>query len=139
MEAGDSQSMFLPFLLMFASIYLVAYLFLFRRWSRDQRPDASSCLTSLFHGTPAALLALRAVLPFYVAYTAMRGVLGPLWFVKMVRFYAAAGRQSGLPAWAWVSWSVVIGAGILLSVLWVANLWLAYFRDRIHSSKTKEQ
>lgn len=244
--------MFLPFLLMFASIYLVAYLFLFRRWSRDQRPDASSCLTSLFHGTPAALLALRAVLsnpsfaggdlalaapntaaedlvldfstayfavdllhylvflrhetlfiahhlatlyvfatcraaarrgaygllalevlaeatslaqnlwtlagmrraqgspaaarahaalslPFYVAYTAMRGVLGPLWFVKMVRFYAAAGRQSGLPAWAWVSWSVVIGAGILLSVLWVANLWLAYFRDRIHSSKTKEQ
>ncbi|KAF7097907.1 hypothetical protein CFC21_099689 [Triticum aestivum] len=241
--SSTTGSMFLPFLAMFGAIYLLGYFVVFRRWSLQQRPDASSCLTSLFHGTPATLLALRAVrsssragdlaapnmpaddlaldfstayftvdlihylvflphevlfvahhlatlyvfatcraavrcgaygllalevlaevtslaqnlwtlagmrradsllaarahavlsLPFYPAYTAMRAVLGPVWFVRMVKFYAADG---GVPTWAWASWSVVIGSAILVSVLWVGNLWLVYFRQRMGNNK-KEQ
>lgn len=241
---SHADSMFLPFLVMFAAIYLLGYFVVFRGWSRAHRPDASSCFTSLFHGTPAMLLALRAVLsnpnagdlaapntaadelvldfstayfavdllhyliflphevlfvahhlatlyvfatcraaarrgayallalevlaeatslaqnlwtladmrradspaaarvhdrlslPFYVAYTAMRAVLAPVWFAKMVRFYATSnGGSAAVPAWAWASWTVVIGSGILLSVLWVGNLWVAYFRERKESSK----
>ncbi|VAI91815.1 unnamed protein product [Triticum turgidum subsp. durum] len=216
-SSTTASSMFPPFLAMFAAVYLLGYFVVFRRWSPQQRPDASSCLTSLFHGTPATLLALRAVLsspgagdlaapntpaddlvldfstayfavdllhylvflphealfvahhlatlaqnlwtlagmrragsplaarahvalslPFYAAYTAMRAVLGPVWFVRMVRFYAAGAGDGALPTWALASWSVVIGSAILLSVLWVGNLWFAYFRQRMVSSK-KEQ
>ncbi|KAL6905910.1 hypothetical protein ACP4OV_003511 [Aristida adscensionis] len=255
-EHGGTASMFLPFLAMFAAIYLVGYFAVFRRWGPRRRPEAASCFTSLFHGTPAALLALRAVLsrrhsasgagaallaapntaaeelvldlstayfavdlahyllflpgealfvahhlatlyvlatcrraagagahallalealaeatsaaqnlwtlagmrrrdsplaarayaalspPFYVAYTVARAVLAPAWLARMVRFYAA-GSGGGVPAWAWASWTVVIGAGILLSVLWIANLWVAYFRDGEESAspekKSKQQ
>ncbi|XP_066357543.1 TLC domain-containing protein At5g14285-like [Miscanthus floridulus] len=248
---------------MFASIYLVGYFIVFRGWGppRRRRAEAASCFTSLFHGTPTALLALRAVLlsryhaasgsgtthsllalpaaaaaapnaaaedlvldfstayfavdlahyllllrdealfiahhlatlyvlatcrhaaaagaaallplvvlaeatsaaqnawtlvamrqhdsplaarlyarlslPFYAAYTVARAVLGPAWFVRMVGvFYASSGGGGGrVPAWAWASWTVVIGAGIAMSILWVANLWLAYFRERKTESK----
>ncbi|CAD6270187.1 unnamed protein product [Miscanthus lutarioriparius] len=260
---GDAESMFLPFLAMFASIYLVGYFIVFRGWGPPRRrAEAASCFTSLFHGTPAALLALRAVLlsryhgasgagtttrslllalpavtlapnaaaedlvldfstayfavdlahyllllrdealfishhlatlyvlatcrhaaaagaaallplvvlaeatsaaqnawtlaamrrhdsplaarlyarlslPFYAAYTAARAVLGPAWFIRMVGgFYASSSGGGGrVPAWVWASWTVVIGAGIAVSILWVASLWLAYFRERKKESK----
>ncbi|TKW25019.1 hypothetical protein SEVIR_3G089000v4 [Setaria viridis] len=246
-RAGAEESMFLPFLAMFASVYLVGYLIVFRRWGARPRAEAASCFTSLFHGTPAALLALRAVLsrhraaaghlavlaapntaaeglvldfstayfavdlahyllflpgealfvahhlatlyvlatcrhaagagaaallplevlaeatsaaqnvwtlagmrrrdsplaarvyaalspPFYAAYTAARAALGPAWFVRVVGFfYASSGGGGRVPAWAWASWTVVIGAGIAVSILWVGNLWLEYFRERKES------
>ncbi|KAL6642440.1 hypothetical protein ACP70R_020621 [Stipagrostis hirtigluma subsp. patula] len=260
-HGAAGESIFLPFLAMFAAIYLLGYFVVFRGWGPRRRPEAASCFTSLFHGTPAALLALRAVLsryhhvaggdgrslallaapntaaeelvldfstayfavdlahylvflpdealfvahhlatlyvlatcrlaaasgahallalevlaeatsaaqnvwtlagmrrhdsplaaaayarlslPFYVAYTAARAVLAPAWFARMVRFYASErGGGGGVPAWAWTSWTVVIGAGIALSVLWVGNLWVAYFRDgktsRSPAEKTKQQ
>ncbi|KAL5209627.1 hypothetical protein ABZP36_005250 [Zizania latifolia] len=53
--------MFLRFLAMFAAIYLIGYMAIFRRWSNMQRTEASSSFTSLFHGT-AAVLALHAML-----------------------------------------------------------------------------
>ena len=62
MEEHVAESMFLPFLAMFASIYLVGYFIVLRAWGPRRRAEAASCFTSLFHGTPAALLALRAVL-----------------------------------------------------------------------------
>ena len=54
-----AESMFLSFLAMFASIYLVGYFIVFRGWGPRRRAEAASCFTSLFHVTPAALLALR--------------------------------------------------------------------------------
>ncbi|KAK7271134.1 hypothetical protein RJT34_26782 [Clitoria ternatea] len=48
-------------LLMFFSIYLIGYFIIFRKWSKKTRPEASSCLISLFHGTPAAIVATTAI------------------------------------------------------------------------------
>ncbi|KAF8725457.1 hypothetical protein HU200_019980 [Digitaria exilis] len=253
-HVAGAESMFLPFLAMFASVYLVGYFIVFRSWAPRSRAEAASCFTSLFHGTPAALLALRAVLsryrsaaaadlsllaapnnagedlvldfstayfavdlahylvflpdealfvahhlatlyvlatcrhaaaagahallplvvlaeatsaaqnawtlagmrrrtddppiaagvhaalsaPFYTAYTAARAALGPAWFVRMVRFfYVSSGGGGRVPAWAWASWTVVIGAGIAVSILWVGNLWLVYFRERKECREVK--
>lgn len=61
-RGAGTESMFLQFLAMFASIYLVGYFVVFRGWAPRHRTEAASCFTSLFHGTPAALLALCAVL-----------------------------------------------------------------------------
>uniref|UniRef100_A0A0D9XY54 TLC domain-containing protein n=1 Tax=Leersia perrieri TaxID=77586 RepID=A0A0D9XY54_9ORYZ len=244
------STMFLPFLAMFAAIYLVGYLAVFRRWRGAQRAEASSCFTSLFHGTPAAALALRAVLlaggaadlaspntraddlaldfstayfavdlahyllflpladgesalfvahhlatlyvlatcravarrgalpilamevlaeatslaqnawtlagmrrrespaaaaahramsvPFFAAYTAMRAVLAPAWFARMVSFYYF-GEEAALPAWLRASWTAVIGGGIVMSVIWVTNLWVEFFRERKQKERSKEQ
>jgi hypothetical protein len=250
MEEHAAAAMFLPFLAMFASIYLVGYLIVFRRWGARHRAEAASCFTSLFHGTPAALLALRAVLsrhraagllavlaapntaaeglvldfstayfavdlahyllflpgetlfvahhlatlyvlatcrhaagagaaallplevlaeatsaaqnvwtlagmrrhdsplaarvyaalspPFYSTYTAVRAVLGPAWFVRVVGFFYASSSGGGrVPTWVWASWTVVIGAGIAVSIVWVGNLWLEYFRERKESKLLK--
>ncbi|CAL1359858.1 unnamed protein product [Linum trigynum] len=49
-------------LALFLSIYLFAYLVLFRNWGSKHRAEASSSFMSLSHGTPAVLLAVRALL-----------------------------------------------------------------------------
>ncbi|OMO69064.1 hypothetical protein COLO4_29293 [Corchorus olitorius] len=46
---------------MFFIIYFIAYFIVFRSWSPKIRPEASSCLISLFHGTPAVFLASYAI------------------------------------------------------------------------------
>ncbi|XP_052187145.1 TLC domain-containing protein At5g14285-like [Diospyros lotus] len=51
------------FFLMFVAIYLLGYLTIFRRWGGVSRPEASSCLISLAHGTPAVVLAVFSTLP----------------------------------------------------------------------------
>ncbi|CAA7046548.1 unnamed protein product [Microthlaspi erraticum] len=45
------------FFLIFVFVYLLGYLFVFRRWSPESRPLASSCLISLLHGVSAVFLA----------------------------------------------------------------------------------
>ncbi|BAU01559.1 hypothetical protein LR48_Vigan10g212100 [Vigna angularis] len=50
------------FFTFFFFIYLLGYFIIFRKWSPKIRPEASSCLISLFHGTPATVLAVAAVL-----------------------------------------------------------------------------
>ncbi|KAJ0230121.1 TRAM protein [Hirschfeldia incana] len=53
----------LPFFFsVFVFVYLLGYLYLFRRWSPPSRPLASSCLISLLHGVSAVFLASRALL-----------------------------------------------------------------------------
>ncbi|KAA8548200.1 hypothetical protein F0562_004539 [Nyssa sinensis] len=49
------------FFTMFLLIYLIAQFVVFRNWSPKLRPEASSCLISLAHGTPAVFLASRAI------------------------------------------------------------------------------
>lgn len=237
----DLDAFLLPyFTLMFISIYLVGYTTLFKNWDAKKRPDASSCLISLAHGTPAVLLSIYAnflhpqpphhhfaakntpfqtlVLDFSIAYfftdtshyfifnptdhlfiahhlavlyvfitcrfvvgsggsavllllvlaevtspcqnawslarfrkddvalaaklygglspyfygfyTVVRGVVGPLVVYKMVVFYLNGGGSGVIPMWAWVSWMVVIMIAILVSVLWVSNLWFNLFKER---------
>ncbi|WVZ72425.1 hypothetical protein U9M48_020889 [Paspalum notatum var. saurae] len=60
--AAEERWLFPAFLAMYAAIYCVGQLVLFRRWPPRQRLDGASCLISLFHGTPAALAAAGAIL-----------------------------------------------------------------------------
>ncbi|CAN8266255.1 unnamed protein product [Cochlearia groenlandica] len=50
------------FFSIFVFLYLIGYLFIFRRWSTESRPLASSCLISLFHGVSAVVLSTRALI-----------------------------------------------------------------------------
>lgn len=45
----------------FLTIYLAAHFLVFRNWSPEIRPEAASCLISIFHGTPAVFLATHAL------------------------------------------------------------------------------
>lgn len=49
------------FFIFFLAIYLLAYLKVFKNWDPILRPEASSCLISYAHGTPAAVLASLAI------------------------------------------------------------------------------
>ncbi|KAF5763922.1 putative TLC domain-containing protein [Helianthus annuus] len=49
------------FFTMFLTIYLLAHFIIFRNWTPKTRPEAASCLISLTHGTPAAILAGIAI------------------------------------------------------------------------------
>ncbi|PRQ54176.1 putative TRAM/LAG1/CLN8 domain-containing protein [Rosa chinensis] len=46
----------------FLTVYLIAYFLVFRSWSPKIRPEASSCLISLAHGTPAVFFSSFAIL-----------------------------------------------------------------------------
>lgn len=50
------------FILVFLIIYLLGYFTVFRNWNGKHRAEASSCLISLAHGTPAVLLAIFSML-----------------------------------------------------------------------------
>ncbi|XP_073006739.1 TLC domain-containing protein At5g14285-like [Typha latifolia] len=242
----SNYSMFPTFFAMFSIIYVLGYFVIFRNWNPKHRPDASSCFISLFHGTPAAILALLAILtqknwgfalpnsnfqnlvldfsiayftvdllhylilipgeylfvahhlatlfvfitcryltlhgafallvllvfaevtsacqniwtlaglrraelplaarvyeilspPFYVLYTVMRGVAGPLFFYKMSSFYLSGKARDVIPWWVSVSWIVVVGTAILVSILWISNLWVVLFNERSQIEGKKER
>ncbi|KAL3829518.1 hypothetical protein ACJIZ3_018320 [Penstemon smallii] len=50
------------FFTLYLFLYLNAYFVIFRAWARKLRPEASSCIISLAHGTPAVFLASRAII-----------------------------------------------------------------------------
>ncbi|GKV07901.1 hypothetical protein SLEP1_g19604 [Rubroshorea leprosula] len=62
MESSQSIPNLPLFFSMFFFIYLMAYFLVFRNWSPKIRPEACSCLISIFHGTPAVFLATHAIL-----------------------------------------------------------------------------
>eukprot|EP00258_Populus_trichocarpa_P046702 XP_024462721.1 TLC domain-containing protein At5g14285 isoform X2 [Populus trichocarpa] len=205
----------------FISMYFLGYFVFFRNWELKHRKEASSCLMSLAHGSPAVIMAVRALLhsqtldllhymvffpdetlfilhhlatlyvfvtcrymihygahglllllilaevtsacqnvwsiagsrkadvpaaarlheflavPFYALYSLVRGILGPVCLFKMGVFYLNGGAHGLIPAWAWISWMVVIGSAILVSILWVSNLWAEWIRERSHRAQKK--
>ncbi|KAJ0454916.1 putative TLC domain-containing protein [Helianthus annuus] len=64
------------FFTMFLTIYLLAHFIVFRNWTPKTRPEAASCLISLTHGTPAAILAGIAI--FFRPKTPLRLTQHPL-------------------------------------------------------------
>lgn len=68
-------------------------------------------------------------LPFYVLYSVVRGVVGPLFVYQMWSVYCGQGDEFVVPKWAWVSWMVVIVIGILLSVVWILCNWIDLYRE----------
>ncbi|EXC31368.1 hypothetical protein L484_017649 [Morus notabilis] len=228
------------FLCMFVFIYLLARFVVFRNWSPKTRPEASSCLISLAHGTPAVFLAARAIIldptarrrfaspntafqnlvldysvayfltdlvhylvffpsdvlfighhlatlfvfltcrhvvshgasavlsllilaevtsfcqnawtlsaarrndvvfaarlydflspPFYALYSLVRGFAGPYFVYRMAAFYLSGAADAVIPRWVWVSWIVVVLTAISVSILWITNLWIELYRERI--------
>ncbi|KAI3452534.1 hypothetical protein Pfo_009198 [Paulownia fortunei] len=218
-------------------LYLIAYFILFRTWARKLRPEASSCVISLAHGTPAVFLACRAILsdpatdfhspntllqslvldysiayflmdlvhylifyptdilfighhlatlfvfltcryvvyhgafailvllvlaevtslcqnvwtlacarrsdlkfaakvydflspPFYALYSVVRGFLGPYFVYRMFGFYLTGAADSVIPKWVWISWVIVVVMAISVSILWISNLWIEFYRER---------
>ncbi|KHN01917.1 hypothetical protein glysoja_034618, partial [Glycine soja] len=166
----------LPFFIMFLSIYLIGYFLIFRKQTPKIRPEFSSCLISLFHGTPAAILGFAALLSdshrgfaapntafqklvldysaayfltdllhyvffypsdvLYIAhhvatlFVVLTGLVGPYFVYRMVVFYASGGARGLVPVWAWASWVLVVVMAIGVSILWICNLWVQFFRER---------
>uniref|UniRef100_A0A1D1Y2Q4 Transmembrane protein 136 n=1 Tax=Anthurium amnicola TaxID=1678845 RepID=A0A1D1Y2Q4_9ARAE len=230
-----------PFFWVFFTAYCLVYIFAYRvifwNWSPKARPEASSCIISLVHGTPAAIMAVAAILavpdnwgfaapntdfqcmvleysiayfttdllhyvvfysgdylfiahhlatlfvfvtcrflvfhgafailvllvlaevtsacqnvwtlagiqkdespvaakvynylspPFYSLYTIARAFVGPLFFYKMSIFYISGKASSVIPLWVSLSWIIVVGGAISVSILWILNHWLELFRD----------
>lgn len=50
------------FLMVFLLVYIFGYVGVFRNWGQKQRLEASSCLISLAHGSPAVFMAIHAIL-----------------------------------------------------------------------------
>ncbi|KAI3467667.1 hypothetical protein Pfo_024330 [Paulownia fortunei] len=229
------------FTLWFIFIYILGYFIIFKNWSKKYRSEASSCLMSLAHGTPALVLSIFSILqsqnsiaqldftspntsfqnlvlefsiayflmdllhymvlvpsdvlfiahhlatlyvlmtcrylfehgavailgilalaevtttcqntwslaryrkvdsakaagvfeflspPFYAYYTVVRGILGPLYVYKIGLFFTSGVANGMIPRWAWISWIVVIVAGIGVSILWVLHHWIDLYRHR---------
>ncbi|BAB01058.1 unnamed protein product [Arabidopsis thaliana] len=53
--------------------------------------------------------------PFYLFYTVVRGLAGPVVLYDMATFYGSGAADGVVPRWAWLSWLVVIGFAILVS------------------------
>ncbi|GKV14698.1 hypothetical protein SLEP1_g25530 [Rubroshorea leprosula] len=244
----ENQAFFNPtlpsFFSIFLTVYFLGYFIVFRNWNPKHRAEATSCFMSLFHGTPAAVLATTAIIqtqsssfaspnspfqntvldysiayffmdllhylllipsdvlfilhhlatlyvfltcrfvvqhgafallgllvlaeitspcqnvwslagfrrqevpaagklyeslspPFFTFYSFVRGILGPLFVYKMGRFYGSGLANGLIPVWAWVSWMVVIVAAILVSILWVWNHWVHWYKRRNYKAPKK--
>ncbi|KAL6864993.1 hypothetical protein ACP4OV_016144 [Aristida adscensionis] len=92
---------------------------------RDQSPAAARLYSAL---SP----------PFYALYTLVRGVAGPLFFLKMSAFYLSGRALDVIPWWVRISWIVVVGTAIAVSNLWIWNLWKELFSERKQVAAKKD-
>ncbi|XVE85257.1 hypothetical protein DITRI_Ditri17bG0077600 [Diplodiscus trichospermus] len=75
--------------------------------------------------------------PFYAFYSVVRGFLGPFFVYKMGIFYLSGMAYNLIPRWAWVSWMVVIVTAILVSIVWVVDHWIDWFKGRNYQAVKK--
>eukprot|EP00268_Persea_americana_P023285 TRINITY_DN22939_c0_g1_i1.p1 TRINITY_DN22939_c0_g1~~TRINITY_DN22939_c0_g1_i1.p1 ORF type:complete len:276 (-),score=25.25 TRINITY_DN22939_c0_g1_i1:1785-2612(-) len=76
-------------------------------------------------------------LPFFVLYTIVRGFLGPLFVYKMGVYYLSGVADDIIPRWISLSWIVVVAFAILGSLMWILNLWMELYRERIGRMEKK--
>ncbi|KAL5997348.1 hypothetical protein ACLOJK_008278 [Asimina triloba] len=63
MDISIAAFSYLPvFFPMFLVIYVIGYFGVFRNWSPKHRPEASSCIISFAHGTPATVMAILSII-----------------------------------------------------------------------------
>ncbi|KAG8067686.1 hypothetical protein GUJ93_ZPchr0005g14701 [Zizania palustris] len=87
---------------------------------------------------PTAARVYSALSPlFYFLYTIVRGVAGPIFFLKMSLFYLSGQAIDVIPWWVRISWIIVVGTAITVSNLWIWNLWKEFFRERKQSMAKK--
>lgn len=75
--------------------------------------------------------------PFYAFYTLVRGFAGPVFLYRMGVFYISGEADNVIPRWVSLSWLVVVGAAILASILWVLNLWVELYKQRMAKGEKK--
>ncbi|XP_048318478.2 TLC domain-containing protein At5g14285-like [Ziziphus jujuba] len=74
---------------------------------------------------------------FYAFYSVFRGIIGPAFVFKMGVFYVSGAADAVIPRWAWISWMVVIGTAILVSIAWVLDHWVDWKRERGYRAQKK--
>lgn len=57
-------------------------------------------------------------------------MVAPAYVCDLVMYYSMEDVEDSIPKWAWVSWAVIMGSGILVSLLWVLNNWKVWYRDQ---------
>lgn len=80
----------------------------------------------------------KAVSPlFYMTYTVARCAVGPVVVWEMGLFYwvESGGGGGVIQGWVWGSWMVVIVAAVVVSQLWILNLWVVWFGEKSQSWK----
>lgn len=75
--------------------------------------------------------------PFYALYSVVRGFLGPYFVYRMISFYLSGAADSVIPKWIWIPWLVVVVMAISVSILWISNLWIEFFREKEKISEKK--
>ncbi|XP_060212094.1 TLC domain-containing protein At5g14285-like [Lycium barbarum] len=81
--------------------------------------------------TPVAAKLYEKLSPiFYLFYSLVRGILGPLFVYKMGLAFASGKADGVISRPMWISWMIVIVSAILVSILWVVSLWVDFFRER---------
>lgn len=75
--------------------------------------------------------------PFYALYSLVRGFFGPYFVYRMFRFYLTGAADSVIPKWVWISWLLVVVAAISVSILWILNLWVVFFREKKKKAEKK--
>lgn len=67
---------------------------------------------------------------FFGFYTVVRGVIAPVFVVKLGFVYASGGVYGVIPSWAWGSWMLITVCGIAASLLWVLNHWIVFYKEK---------
>ncbi|KAK6155265.1 hypothetical protein DH2020_009513 [Rehmannia glutinosa] len=68
--------------------------------------------------------------PFYALYSVVRGFLGPYFVYRMFAFYLSGAADRVIPKWVWMSWVLIVVTAISVSILWISNLWIEFYRER---------